>query len=271
MASRTRTELTFQRDGKLSELQTKVVAVIPYRELEESNQQLFKGGGEEDHAVVTEQTIFHPQGGGQPSDEGTLTGPSGTFTVSSARMDAVREGQVLHFGRFGGDGGPFQEGETVSQAIDTAKRLLYSRFHTAGHVLGSAVRQLLEAEIPGFDELKASHVPESAACEFLGLIEGRWKEPIQAKVDELLAARLPVEIDWWDEDEFRRRGLARLIPEDKSVLGGGSDKYRVVHIVGAEAYPCGGTHVDTTDLCGATTVKKIARSKGKSRVSYTVA
>jgi Ser-tRNA(Ala) deacylase AlaX len=32
----------------------------------------------------------------------------------------------------------------------------------------------------------------------------------------------------------------------------------------------GGTHVDTTDLCGKTNVKKISRSKGTSRVSYNV-
>jgi Ser-tRNA(Ala) deacylase AlaX len=54
------------------------------------------------------------------------------------------------------------------------------------------------------------------------------------------------------------------------LLGPGQDKFRVVRIVGAEVYPCGGTHVDSTDLCGGTVVKKISRSKGNSRVSYAV-
>jgi len=48
------------------------------------------------------------------------------------------------------------------------------------------------------------------------------------------------------------------------------EKWRVVEIVGAEVYPCGGTHVDTTKACGETKVKKISRSKGTSRVSYVV-
>lgn len=199
-------------------------------------------------------------------------------------MDAVNEGQVLHLGRFdpssssssssSSSAAPhhlFTAGSAVTQAVDPEKRLYYSRLHTAGHVLGSAVRDLLEKEIPGFDELKASHFPDSAACEFLGLIEGRWKDPIQARVDDMIKRGLPVEVDWWDEQDFRREGLERLIPErgDGARLPAG-EKFRVVRIVGAEAYPCGGTHVDSTDLCGETKVKKISRSKGVSRVSYSV-
>ncbi|EFR01327.1 alanyl-tRNA synthetase [Nannizzia gypsea CBS 118893] len=262
-----RTFLAFQHNAKLYTLQSLVTAVRPFAALEEANRQLFKQGSEEDHVVVTEKTIFHPQGGGQPSDIGTITSPSGSsFTVASVRTDALQDGQVLHFGRFSSS--PFAVGETVQQEIDVEKRLFYSRLHTAGHVLGAAVKHLVEKEVEGFNELKASHFPDSAACEFQGLIEGKWKPSIQAKVDEFIAAAMPVEIEWWDEDDFRSRGLERLIPDPTLVPPG--EKSRVVNIVGAEVYPCGGTHVDTTDLCGQTTVKKISRSKGTSRVSYTV-
>ncbi|OLN89317.1 Alanyl-tRNA editing protein AlaX-L [Colletotrichum chlorophyti] len=270
MSATARTYLAFQRNAKLHKLKTIVTAVRPFADLEEANRQLFKDGAEADHVVVTEQTIFHPQGGGQPSDVGSMTaaaaGPS--FSVASVRMDAVRDGQVLHFGRFRDPASVFGPGDEVEQAIDAEKRLLYSRLHTAGHVLGAAVRHLLESEVEGFDELKASHFPDSASCEFQGLIDGKWKDPIQGKVDEYLAAKMPVRVDFWDEEDFRRRGLERLIP-DRSLAPPG-EKFRVVEIVGAEVYPCGGTHVDTTDLCGETVVKKISRSKGKSKVSYAV-
>ncbi|KAF3897328.1 Alanyl-tRNA synthetase [Trichophyton interdigitale] len=263
-----RTFLAFQHNAKLYTLQTLVTAVRPFAALEEANQQLFKQGSEEDHVIVTEKTIFHPQGGGQPSDIGMITSSTGSsFTVASVRMDALQDGQVLHLGRFGSS--TFIPGETVQQEIDVEKRLLYSRLHTAGHVLGAAVKHLVEKEVEGFEELKASHFPDSAACEFRGLIEGKWKPSIQDKVNEFIAAAMPVEIEWWGEDDFRSRGLERLIPDPTLVPPG--EKSRVVNIVGAEVYPCGGTHVDTTDLCGQTTVKKISRSKGTSRVSYTVA
>ncbi|KAL2105509.1 hypothetical protein VUR80DRAFT_8247 [Thermomyces stellatus] len=272
MASAARTYLAYQHNAKLHTLQTIVTSVRPFAALEEASRLLFKqaADGDDAHVVVTEQTIFHPQGGGQPSDTGTITSPASgaTFAVSAVRKDVVRDGQVLHLGRFSPAGATFREGESVEQAIDVEKRLLHSRLHTAGHVLGAAVRHLCEGEVEGFDELKASHFPDSASCEFQGLIEGKWKEPIQAKVDEYIAAKMPVEIEWWDADEFRRRGLERLIPDESLVPEG--EKIRVVNIVGAEVYPCGGTHVDSTDLCGETKVKKISRNKGQSRVSYTV-
>ncbi|BDD56183.1 hypothetical protein MAP00_001658 [Monascus purpureus] len=268
-----RTFLAFQHNAKLHTLQTIVTAVRPFTALEEANQQLFKQGSENDHVVVTEQTIFHPQGGGQPSDVGAMTGSSGTlFTVTAVRMDSVRSGQVLHLGYFSGSDTSrlFSKGETVQQSIDVEKRLLYSRLHTAGHVLGAAVRHLLEKEIADFDELKASHFPDSASCEFQGVIEGKWKDPIQQKVDSYVAARMPVEVEWWDEEDFRTRGLERLIPDREAMGLTAEEKFRVVNIVGAEVYPCGGTHMDSTDQCGAVGVRKISRSKGKSRVSYVV-
>lgn len=277
-----RTHLAFHHDAKLLKLRTTVVSVRPFSELEQENKLLFKQGSEEeDHVIVTKETIFHPQGGGQPSDEGvmtvvsSLTDGADSFDVRSVRMDAVHDGQVLHLGRFTNPPNQPRSGTgtgtvIVEQAVNAEKRLLYSRFHTAGHVLGAAVRHLVEHEIPGFDELKASHFPDSASCEFRGLIEAKWKPEIQARVDEYVSRAMPVEIEFWTEDDFHREGLARLIP-DKGMLPPGEERWRVVRIVGAEVYPCGGTHVDTTDLCGETTVKKISRSKGISRVSYTVA
>jgi Ser-tRNA(Ala) deacylase AlaX len=261
-----RTVLAFQHDASIYTLETVVVAVYSFNDLEESSRQLFKDASDKSHVIVTEKTVFHPQGGGQPSDVGVLKGPSGNFTVTAVRMDA--NGRVLHLGLFDESSSPISKGETVEQAIDVEKRILYSRLHTAGHVLGSAVRHLLEKEIENFDELKASHFPDSAACEFQGSIEGKWKDPIQDKLDALIAAKLPVQIEWWDEEDYRSRGLGRLIP-DRSLVPAG-EKSRVVNIVGAEVYPCGGTHVDTTDLCGPVIVKKISRKTGNSRVSYVV-
>ncbi|KIW95195.1 uncharacterized protein Z519_03779 [Cladophialophora bantiana CBS 173.52] len=271
-----RTVLAYQRNAKLYALSTLITSITPFHQLAEASRQLFKTAPDEDSLVVTTaETIFHPQGGGQPSDTGSITSPSGDgarFDVSAVRMDVVNDGVVLHLGRFADPTKTFVAGAPATQAIDVEKRLLYSRLHTAGHVLGAAVRHLLEHEIAGFDELKASHFPDSAACEFQGLIEGKWKEPIQKRVDDYVARAMPVEIEFWDECDFRREGLERLIPrDDESVkLLAPGEKFRVVRIVGAEAYPCGGTHVDTTDLCGKVGVRKISRNKGTSRVSYNV-
>ncbi|KAG9242777.1 alanyl-tRNA synthetase [Calycina marina] len=270
MASVARTYMAFQHNAKLHTLETIVIVIRSFATLEEANRLLFKEGKDDDHVVVTGKTIFHPQGGGQPSDVGKMTSPSGvSFNVAMVRMDTLNDGQVLHFGRFTSGDSVFKGGESIEQAIDMEKRLYFSRLHTAGHILGAAVRHLLEKEIEGFDELKASHFPDSASCEFQGSIEGKWKDPIQKKVDEYIAAKLPVEIEFWNEEEFKKTWPGTADSRSNFVAPG--EKLRVVNIVGAEVYPCGGTHVDTSDLCGETKVKKISRSKGTSRVSYTVA
>ncbi|KAL2145505.1 hypothetical protein VTI28DRAFT_7141 [Corynascus sepedonium] len=282
-----RTHLAFQRNGHLTALQVAVTAVRTVASLDEANRSLFKDATDDDHVVITDATIFHPQGGGQPSDVGVMTrAGSGSsepvgesrFDVRMVRMSVAAQGEVLHLGRFavGGETAAklsaanpvFRPGDIVTQQIDVEKRLLYSRYHTAGHVLGAAVRHLLEKEVDGFDETKASHFPDSAACEFQGLIESKWKDVIQQKVDEYVDKDMAVEIEWWSEDDFRANGMERQIP-DRAAMGLAEDeKFRVVRIVGAETYPCGGTHVPSTKLCGKTNVKKISRSKGMSRVGY---
>ncbi|EED17157.1 alanyl-tRNA synthetase, putative [Talaromyces stipitatus ATCC 10500] len=274
MASTTRTSLVFQHDAKLNQLETTVILVRPFGDIEELNRQTFKIGGNEDYVVVTEKTIFHPQGGGQPCDVGSMIGSTGLiFTVTAVRMDAVYDGQVMHLGNFKSEDAAssvktFNSGENIQQAIDVDKRLLYSRLHTAGHVLGASVRHLVKNEVKDFAELKASHFPGAAACEFQGLIDGKWKDAIQQKVDDSIAAKLLVSVEWWDENEFRRRGLDYMIPDSSLVAPG--EKFRVVNIAGLDVYPCGGTHVETTDLCGRTTVRKITRKQGQSKISYSV-
>ena len=250
-------------------LEATVKAVMTVASLEPADKDLFKQAADSDHVVITDATVFHPQGGGQPSDQGLMEDTTGNkFEVHFARVAATGPDQVFHVGRFATLSDVFQPGKLVNQTIDREKRLLYSRYHTAGHVLGAAVRHLLEKKVENFDEIKASHVPESAACEFSGLIGGEWRVQIQEKLDAYIEKDMPVEIDWWDEADFKSNGLERLTPDRKAMGMDDDEKFRVVKIVGAETYPCGGTHVDSTKLCGKTTVKKISRSKGTSRVSY---
>lgn len=153
----------------------------------------------------------------------------------------------------------------MKQEIDGQKRLLYSRIHTAGHILGLAVGQLPDL-IPDVVDTKAQHYPDAAYVEFKGFIDGKHKDAIQAQTDELVKQKLPVKLHWWDMDELKEKCAAVLegfeIPE--------GEKARAVEIVGAGAYPCGGTHVEDSSGVGKIMVGKIKRSKGMTKISYTV-
>jgi len=119
--------------------------------------------------------------------------PSPTFEVSAVR--GTPQGVIYHLGYFSPAGARVPEvNERVGQEIDGVKRDLHSRLHTAGHVLGLAVR-LLSASIPGISESKASHALGAAFVEFRGLIDEKHKDVIQAKVDELVRQALPIRIN----------------------------------------------------------------------------
>ena len=47
--------------------------------------------------IVLDQTVFYPQGGGQPYDKGVIENPSGKFLVEEVRF---LEGTVKHIGTF---------------------------------------------------------------------------------------------------------------------------------------------------------------------------
>ncbi|RYP35284.1 hypothetical protein DL767_003872 [Monosporascus sp. MG133] len=276
-ASVVRTVARYQHDATLRQLLTTVVSYQQLETLGEAERRLFKSVTDvSDHVLVTKETIFHPQGGGQPSDRGTITAeddPQLRFNVKLVRK--LTNGLILHAGcrippeldvSSGSDGAEptFRESQAVMLRIDDETRNYHSRLHTAGHLVGLAVRQLV-GTIGAVSELKANHAPGSAFVEFQGLISGEHKAVIQEVVDR---SDLPVRVCWWDEQQVREKCTA--VP-DAVVFPEGEDVMRVVEIDGLGAYPCGGTHVPTTRDIGKAIICRISRQKGISKVSYEVA
>ncbi|KAK4691500.1 hypothetical protein P7C71_g5515, partial [Lecanoromycetidae sp. Uapishka_2] len=231
------------------------------------------------YVLATSSTIFHPQGGGQPSDTGIMKMQSGEGedaenqgVVFDVKLVRKLEHAILHCGFFRPNSNSatkpvFSVSDSVIQTHDSAKRNLHSRLHTAGHILGLAVRELSNAgTIPPIEETKANHAPNSASCEFRGLIAGEHKDAIQAKVRELVERDLPVHVYFWDEE--RVRAECTSVPD--ALKGDENDGVRVVEVEGVGAYPCGGTHVGRTKEVGDVVVRSIKRQKGTTKVSYDV-
>ncbi|OIW26069.1 ThrRS/AlaRS common domain-containing protein [Coniochaeta ligniaria NRRL 30616] len=279
MATTARTIARYQHDASLRELVTSVVAWHPLSTLEEPDRSLFKTVlSTSSGAVATKETIFHPQGGGQPSDRGTITAaddPSLQLDVSLVRK--LPSGLILHAGSRAGTCSPatttatapplFTESQSVVLKIDTPTRNHHSRLHTAGHLIGLAVRGL-ESAIGAVTELKANHAPGSAWVEFGGSIAGEHRDAIQAAVDAMVASDLPVRVKWWDAQTVKDKSMSGLA--GVADLPEGEHLFRVVEVEGLGAYPCGGTHLPTTGDVGRVVVRKISRGKGKSKVSYEV-
>ena len=268
-----RTTLVYQKDGERLQHTSKILSIVPVSALTKPDQSLLKDSSEIEHALITDSTIFHVQGGGQPSDTGNMTSTAATNTGSIFEVKSVRHpaqgSQILHLGRFIPVGATMlAAGEEVQQHVDAERRSLHSRLHTAGHILGLAINALRrEGVLPPLTESKASHHPDSAAVEFEGLIEGKHKDAIQAKTDEFVRSASPVKIHWWSMEEL----LEKCSGVDEGFeLPEGETMGRVVEMEGMGSYPCGGTHVQDCSQVGKIEVRKISRSKGVSRVSYKV-
>ncbi|KAJ4336289.1 hypothetical protein N0V95_008658 [Ascochyta clinopodiicola] len=202
---------------------------------------------------------------------GTISSGEAVFNVHQVRRV---EPAILHMGTFGSaavfPSEPTAEGkeqDPALQSIDIPKRILHSRIHTAGHILGLAAAALKKEGLLPADLVdgKASHYPGAAFVEFSGLIPGDAKPLLQAKTDELVSLDLPVRIHFWDEERARAEctGVLESFKQDE-------DGVRVVEIGDAGSYPCGGTHVRRTGECGRVVVRNIKRQKGVTKVSYEV-
>jgi len=189
--------------------------------------------------VVLTATIFHPHGGGQPCDFGTIATTSGVFVVSDVRrVDAV----VVHSGLW--QGASAASGARASMRVDAKRRDSCARLHSAGHAIDAAMDRAGCELVPA----KGYHFPDGGAyVEYDGRVEDTAS----------LVASL-------------NDHLAHIIREDTPVLTT-TDVVglRVVTIAG-KSCPCGGTHVESTKQLLAVTVTKAKHKAKRLRISYSV-
>ncbi|KAL4870444.1 hypothetical protein BDV12DRAFT_165961 [Aspergillus spectabilis] len=281
------TEALYLDNASLHTISTQIISSHPLSSLTDDEKRLAKIVPLEDiFALSTRSTVFYPQGGGQPSDTGVIISRptnqddgddgvkrNGVFEVLLVRKTS--DGTILHFGRISPVESNitrqpslnFPTGQPVSLQINESKRTYHSRLHTAGHILGLAMR-LLSPTLGDRKKVKANHFPGEACMEFEGLLYNEHKPLIQEKVDELVRLNLPVRISWWDAEEVERRKEELDMVEGREV--GGMGRVRIAEIGDLDANPCGGTHVSGTGEVGAVRIRKIGRVKGVSRVSYEV-
>ena len=110
-----KTELLYLRQTQLATAQANILKVVP-----EKRTQAY---------LVLDKTIFHPKGGGQPSDRGKMTSNQFTLEIKKAIHN---QGVVIHWAKIV-NGTPSTG--PVSCELDWGYRYLIMRRHTAAHLL----------------------------------------------------------------------------------------------------------------------------------------
>jgi Ser-tRNA(Ala) deacylase AlaX len=205
--------------------------------------------------LILDRTPFYPQGGGQPSDVGFITGAGFVFQVRRARLDSA--GVVLHCGS--ASTGIATLGPVMA-SIDSAYRKRNTRLHSGGHLIMTATY-----ELTGLHATKGYHFPDGAYVEFEGILDDAYRDSVshdlQPRIEEMLAADAPVSITNVSKQELDPLDVVipASIPPEKPT--------RLVTTFGYDS-PCGGTHVARTGELQGLHVRAIKTKSGRTRVSY---
>lgn len=212
---------------------------------------------EDRQVVILDQTVFYPQGGGQPYDQGQITAPGTCFMVEEVRFV---EGFVKHYGHF--SSGSLRPGDKVTCEVEAERRLLMSRLHSAGHLVDMAVSQLGLDWIPG----KGFHFPTGPYVEYEGALPedpDRLKQQLEKKANNLIKQNIQTRIEFMSKEAMTSvcRYVPDYLPENKPARVVFYDNYGV---------PCGGTHLAQLKDIGKLAIRKIKLDKGRIRVSYEI-
>ena len=214
------------------------------------------GSDERGAYVVCAQTVFYPQGGGQPSDTGQLTIDGVEVPVTFA---GFVDGEVRHY--IDAPDIDIASGAPVVMRIDRRKRLEHARTHAAGHLLSHIVEEMFDDVLPtnGF------HFPGQARVEF----SNENRHALSERLDEInaalaadIAADAPITSARASYSDIvaLRPHLAPMIPKDKPL--------RIVQIGAYAPLPCGGTHPSRLAQLGGVTVTRAKNRKGLTKLYY---
>jgi alanyl-tRNA synthetase len=237
------TEKLFYEDQSRTEFEAVVLDVLE-REVDD----------ETVYDVVLDQTMFYPEGGGQPADTGTLA--TDDITVEVTDVQEV-DGRVLHRT----DGSP-GKGEFVRGQIDGARRSRLMAHHTATHIVGHAARQVLGSHVRQAGAQKGEDRARLDVTHYERVSREEVKA-IERVANDVVRENLPVKQEWLDRNDAQAKYGFDLfqggIPPGTQV--------RVI-TVGEDVQACAGTHVGRTGEIG--TIKLTATERVQDGVERLV-
>lgn len=218
------------------------------------------------YEVVLDETVFHAQGGGQPSDTGTIqiidNNNKHELEVQSVRHSD--NNTVVHYCT-----GPVAINNTLSNNVpvqcnvNEEKRYHHCKLHSAGHLVDAAVERARLNWKPS----KANHFPDSPYVEYTSAFNNQNEvlnatDLLQKHIDEMIKEDLNISMRLAARSEVNAEELG--VPE-------GVEEVRLITIGPFRDNPCGGTHVQSTKELVGTKVKKVSvRGESKIKVAYTI-
>lgn len=230
------TDLIYLKDSYKRSLETSIVSVTKKGDLTE---------------LILAETIFYPQGGGQPSDTGEIKGSHGKAHVKHVRMQGD---SVIHECTVEGQ---LKPGDHAECRLDWNRRYFHMRSHSAGHLVHEAVID----EVVGLIPTKGEH-GDRPFIEYKGSIPIGKKELIQKAVNNLVEKSVTLSTEFVTLEELKSRSpfVPEHLPKHKPL--------RILTVGNRPPIPDGGTQVKNSREVGPITISEIDNAEDSVRVYY---
>ncbi len=189
--------------------------------------------------IVTEQTPFYAESGGQVGDTGVIKTENCLMTVDNTTKD--HNSVYLHACSI--EKGAVSVGDKVELEIDVERRLSIRRNHTAAHLLQAALREVLGTHVEQAGQLVTDSYFRFDFTHFEAMTA---KQLIQVEelVNKVILQDIPVETIEMPIEEAKKLGAMALFGEKYG------DIVRVVKAGDFSIEFCGGTHVENSAKLG---------------------
>ncbi len=209
-----------------------------------------------DEYAVLDQTLFYPEGGGQPADTGSLVSAESMVRVDSV----VKAGEVVlhHI-----TGGVLRRGERVKGMVDEERRWSLMRHHTATHILLHAAKEVLGAHIHQAGAQKGSESSRVDIRHFKHITPDEIHR-IEIAANRMIMTSQPVEISIEDRTKAEQKYGFSLyqggVPPGRDI--------RVVRVAG-DVEACAGTHCQSTGEVGVIKIIRVEHIQdGIERIEF---
>ena len=207
----------------------------------------------EDDKVITADSCFYAQSGGQPGDKGSLEINGEKFNVINTLKHEKGIAHVLdqHCSASAGE---------VSGIIDWDHRYRLMRMHTSMHLLCAALPFYVTGGSIGLEKSRIDFDLGEETFEF---------ETLNTIINEFIQHAHPISYQWITNEELDQQPeLVRTLSVKPPRT---NDKIRLVKIGTIDLQPCGGTHVANTSEIGEFQfIKYESKGKMNKRVQFTL-
>jgi Ser-tRNA(Ala) deacylase AlaX len=218
---------------------------------------------EEGFWLKFDKTIFHPQGGGQPADEGYIITSNQEFYVLKLACSKDSD-DIWH--QVNPRDYDFKIGEKVSMKINAENRKTFARLHSAGHLIDICVSDLNM----GVSAVKGYHFPEGPYVEYAGTLPSNLEE-VREKIENYCNEKISATDDLWKvqsgiysyEEALKLFKVPEYVSKDKPT--------RFLRLIESDyGRPCGGTHVKHIKEIGKLIISKVIKKGKNLRISYLI-